>query len=68
VELEGFVPAPYVGRYKWVSLERLNVLPGAELKGLIEQSYGMVAAKAKIGTKTTHHRGRRAHRAGKPKR
>jgi predicted DNA-binding protein (MmcQ/YjbR family) len=51
VELEGIVPAPYVGRYKWVSLERLDVLPGVELKDLIEQSYGMVAAKAKLAGK-----------------
>jgi predicted DNA-binding protein (MmcQ/YjbR family) len=46
VEYEDIIPAPYVGRYKWVSLERLDVLPWIETKGLIEQSYQMVAAKA----------------------
>lgn len=46
-ELEGIIPAPYVGRYKWVLLERLDVLPAVELKDLIRQSYEMVAAKAK---------------------
>jgi predicted DNA-binding protein (MmcQ/YjbR family) len=45
VEQEGIVPAPYVGRYKWVLLEQLDVLPGAELEDLIRQSYEMVAAK-----------------------
>jgi len=46
VEHEGIRPAPYVGRYKWVLLEHLAVLPDLELKDLIQQSYEMVAAKA----------------------
>lgn len=62
VEMEGIVPAPYVGRYKWVALQRLDVLPMAELKDLIEQSYQMVAAKAKVGAKT---RTRKSAVAGK---
>jgi predicted DNA-binding protein (MmcQ/YjbR family) len=48
VEQEDIIPAPYVGRYKWVALERLDALPWAELKDLIGQSYEMVAAKAKV--------------------
>ncbi|HLB86284.1 MAG TPA: MmcQ/YjbR family DNA-binding protein [Terriglobales bacterium] len=48
VEQEGIIPAPYVGRYKWVLLERPDVLPNAELEDLIRQSYEMVAAKAKV--------------------
>jgi len=31
-EHEGISPAPYVGRYKWVLVERLAVLPAPELK------------------------------------
>ncbi|HJU11069.1 MAG TPA: MmcQ/YjbR family DNA-binding protein [Candidatus Binataceae bacterium] len=31
-EREGISPAPYVGRYKWVMLESLDVLPGFELE------------------------------------
>ena len=46
-ELEGIVPAPYVGRYKWVLVERLDVLKDDELQDLIRQSYEMVAAKSK---------------------
>src|SRR6476660_10539412 len=46
VEQEDIIPAPYLGRYKWVSLERLDALPGIEIKDLIEQSYQMVAAKS----------------------
>ncbi|MGA8151581.1 MAG: MmcQ/YjbR family DNA-binding protein [Terriglobales bacterium] len=45
-EREGIVPAPYVGRYKWVLLQRLDVLGREELEDLIGQSYAMVAAKA----------------------
>jgi predicted DNA-binding protein (MmcQ/YjbR family) len=50
VEHEDIVPAPYVGRYKWVSFQRLDVLPWAEVKGLIGQSFEMVAAKTRIAT------------------
>lgn len=46
MEHEDIVPAPYVGRYKWVLLERLDALPRAELEDLIAQSYEMVGAKA----------------------
>jgi predicted DNA-binding protein (MmcQ/YjbR family) len=49
-ELDGIGPAPYVGRYHWVMLDRLNALPDAELEDLIGQSYAMVAAKTKLGS------------------
>jgi len=45
-EREDIIPAPYVGRYKWVLLQRLDILAEAELRELIGQSYAMVAAKA----------------------
>jgi predicted DNA-binding protein (MmcQ/YjbR family) len=44
---QGVIPAPYVGRYKWVLLERLDVLGDEEVQDLIRQSYGMVAAKSR---------------------
>jgi predicted DNA-binding protein (MmcQ/YjbR family) len=46
-EQEGVRPAPYVGRFKWVLLERLDVLGDEEMGDLIRQSYAMVAAKSK---------------------
>lgn len=46
IEREDIRPAPYVGRYKWVMLDRLDAVSDAELEDLIEQSYTMVAAKA----------------------
>ena len=54
LELEGIAPAPYVGRYKWVLLDRLNVLPAADLEVLIQQSYEMVEAKAPKRKRTSH--------------
>ncbi len=44
-ELEGVVPAPYVGRYHWVALERFDALPDKELKRLLVDAYQLVRAK-----------------------
>jgi len=46
IEREDIRPAPYVGRYKWVMLHRLDAVSDSELEDLIQQSYNMVAAKA----------------------
>jgi predicted DNA-binding protein (MmcQ/YjbR family) len=46
IEREDIHPAPYVGRYKWVMLDRLDAVPWSELRELIRQSYEMVTAKA----------------------
>jgi predicted DNA-binding protein (MmcQ/YjbR family) len=54
IELEDVHPAPYVGRYKWVMLDRLDAVSWNELQELIQQSYEMVVAKApKTGRKKT---------------
>jgi predicted DNA-binding protein (MmcQ/YjbR family) len=39
-------PAPYVGRYSWVILDRLDALSTYELEDLIRLSYEMADAKA----------------------
>jgi predicted DNA-binding protein (MmcQ/YjbR family) len=49
IEREDIRPAPYVGRYKWVMLDRLDAVVWDELRELIRQSYDMVAAKAPKG-------------------
>jgi predicted DNA-binding protein (MmcQ/YjbR family) len=46
IEREDIHPAPYVGRYKWVMLDRLDAVRGNELEDLIRQSYELVVAKA----------------------
>jgi predicted DNA-binding protein (MmcQ/YjbR family) len=65
IEREDIRPAPYVGRYKWVMLDRLDAVRWDELRELIRASYEMVAAKApgrKVGTK------RRLSKRGTPMR
>jgi predicted DNA-binding protein (MmcQ/YjbR family) len=66
IEREDIGPAPYVGRYKWVMLDRLNALGNAELWRLIGQSYEMVEAKAPK-SKVRQARGKkpRAGRSGR---
>src|SRR5262249_51032168 len=54
-ELEGIVPAPYVGRYKWVMLERLDALSDFELRDVITSSYDLVAAKTKAPKSKRRH-------------
>jgi predicted DNA-binding protein (MmcQ/YjbR family) len=39
-------PSPYLARYNWVMLDRLDALPSDQLKDQIRQSYEMVEAKA----------------------
>jgi predicted DNA-binding protein (MmcQ/YjbR family) len=46
IEREDIHPAPYVGRYKWVMLDRLDAVRWDELRELIRQPYEMVGAKA----------------------
>jgi len=48
IEREDIRPAPYVGRYKWVMLDRLDAVGWDELRELIGESYEMVAAKAPV--------------------
>src|SRR5271167_596689 len=54
IEREDIRPAPYVGRYKWVMLDRIDAVDWRELRELIQRSYEMVAAKApKAGSRKT---------------
>jgi predicted DNA-binding protein (MmcQ/YjbR family) len=45
IEREDIRPAPYVGRYKWVMLDRLDAAEDEELQDLIRQSFEMVSSK-----------------------
>ncbi len=62
IERENVRPAPYVGRYKWIMLDRLDAVPWTELRELIQQSYEMVAAKAVKGANAGKKRKRAAKR------
>jgi predicted DNA-binding protein (MmcQ/YjbR family) len=63
-EQEGISPAPYVGRYKWILLERLDVLKDGETEDLIRQSYEMVVSirRAKVKLNGKRSRPRRTQR------
>jgi predicted DNA-binding protein (MmcQ/YjbR family) len=73
-EVEGIRPAPYVGRYQWVLLERLDVLGDEEIEGLIRESYEMIVRnskgkakaktrgrKVKVHVKGSNHKGHKGH-------
>jgi predicted DNA-binding protein (MmcQ/YjbR family) len=66
IEREDIHPAPYVGRYKWVMLDRMDAVSIPELQDLIRQSYDMVSAKApkrgrlKQKSKATRKKGAKA--------
>src|SRR5215211_4393366 len=45
IEKDGIIPAHYVARYHWVTVQKLDALKMDELKDLIKQSYQMVWEK-----------------------
>jgi predicted DNA-binding protein (MmcQ/YjbR family) len=59
IEREDIDPSPYLGRYHWVILHRLDAVPWAELKSLIGQSYDAVAAKVNRKAAPTRTRGKK---------
>lgn len=44
-EIEGIVPAPYMARAQWVSLQRWDALRDDELRQLLRTAYDLVFAK-----------------------
>jgi predicted DNA-binding protein (MmcQ/YjbR family) len=44
-ERPGVIPAPYLARAKWISLESQEALPDAEIAKLVRESYELVLAK-----------------------
>jgi predicted DNA-binding protein (MmcQ/YjbR family) len=69
IERDGIRPAPYLGRYKWVMLDRLDALRRAELEDLVRQSYEMVLAQAPKRKLRNKSSGRPASKVlGRPKR
>ena len=45
IEIEGVVPAPYLARNKWVSIQNKNGLRIQEIKNLVKESYELVFNK-----------------------
>ena len=42
---DGFIPAPYVAKYKWVLAQDINKMKKADWKHYIKQSYELVKEK-----------------------
>lgn len=45
IEREGFSVAAYVGRFKWVSIDRLDRVGDKEMRRLVEKSYSLIRGK-----------------------
>ena len=69
IERQDIRPAPYVGRYKWVMLDRLDAAGDEELQDLIRQSFEVVSTNApKKKTARKRIAAKRVPRAGAKKR
>jgi predicted DNA-binding protein (MmcQ/YjbR family) len=56
IEHENVHPSLFLGRCKWVMLDRLDALPDHEIKDLIRQSYEMVEASAPGNSRPAKHK------------
>lgn len=68
VERPDIRPSPYLGRYKWVKLDRLDAVPWSELKDLIRQSHEAVSGKIshkRSGSPRNKRTKKRASRKGR---
>jgi predicted DNA-binding protein (MmcQ/YjbR family) len=68
-ERPGIIPAPYLARASWISIETPTILPGPEIAALLRESYDLVAAKLSRKTRAALGAPPSAGRApAKPKR
>ena len=51
VEKPGVIPAPYLARAKWISIETTETLAAAEVGELVRRSYELVVAKLPRGAR-----------------
>lgn len=52
-ERKGIIPAHYVARYHWVTIEEVDAVTATELRALIKQSYQLVFDKLPAKAKKT---------------
>ena len=48
---EGFMPAPYLARYKWIRIDDINRLSGKQWDGYIATAWQLVVTKLPVRTK-----------------
>jgi predicted DNA-binding protein (MmcQ/YjbR family) len=53
IERPGIIPAPYMARAHWVSLETHDALPRHEIKRLLSDAYALIFAKLPKKTQLT---------------
>jgi predicted DNA-binding protein (MmcQ/YjbR family) len=49
--IEGFIPAPYLSRYKWIYVDDINRLTKKQWEYYAGQSYQLIASKLPMKTK-----------------
>lgn len=52
---EGFKPAPYMAKYKWVYISDISLLPDKEWKSFIKTSYDLKLAKLSKKVRASIH-------------
>lgn len=52
-EREGFIPAPYLARYKWVFVDSISRLTKKEWEVYLKKAYTLIAQKLPAKTKKT---------------
>ena len=50
-EIVGFMPAPYLARYKWIYIDDINRMTNREWDIYLKTAYKLVAAKLPVKTK-----------------
>jgi len=58
-EREGFRPAPYLARHKWVYVDDISRLNSKEWKELLQQAYELVKAKLPKGNKAAKRKNKK---------
>ncbi len=68
VERQGILPAPYLARAHWVSLETEDALPRAEIKKLLSEAYALIFAKLSKKTQAALNQSRPRNATSKARR
>ena len=48
---EGFIPAPYMARHKWIKLDDINLLTKKQWEFYIKEAYSLIASKLPAKTR-----------------
>jgi predicted DNA-binding protein (MmcQ/YjbR family) len=51
IQREGFIPAPYLARYKWVFVDDIKRLPKKQWEYYAKNAYALIASKLPVKTR-----------------